>query len=279
MRFKAIFVLNIKGLFANNISGKRIKQNGGFFVLVKKGKTVFFEKPPVIRSFASAVGKKEANGPLREYFDVISMDALMGQKSFEKAEAQLQKTAVSRALLKGEIAAEQIDYIMGGDLLNQCISSSYAIRDFGIPFIGLYGACSTMSESLALASVLCACGAAENCAAVSSSHFCSAERQFRFPLNYGGQRTPTAQWTVTGAGSVVVSREGEKSLPKINAVTFGKIEDLGITDINNMGAAMAPDDVKIRPYPRHEGMVFFYTQIQYLRGFRALFKDFQDIKK
>ncbi len=209
-------------------------------MLNKKGRTVFFEKPPVIRSYASVVGKKEANGPLREYFDVISMDAFMGQKSYEKAEAQLQKTAVSRALLKGEITAEQIDYIMGGDLLNQCISSSYAIRDFGIPFIGLYGACSTMSESLALASVLCACGAAEHCAAVSSSHFCSAERQFRFPLNYGGQRTPTAQWTVTGAGSVVVSRESEKSLPKINAVTFGKIEDLGITDINNMGAAMAP---------------------------------------
>ena len=232
--------MNIKGLFANNISGKRIKQNGGFFVLEKKGKTVFFEKPPVIRAYASAVGKKEANGPLKEHFDIISMDALVGQKTYEKAEAELQKMAIGRALLKGKIQAEQIDYIMGGDLLNQCISSSYAIREFGIPFIGLYGACSTISESLALSAVLCASGAAEHCCAVSSSHFCSAERQFRFPLSYGGQRTPTAQWTVTGAGSVVVSRESERDLPKIKAVTFGKIEDLGICDINNMGAAMAP---------------------------------------
>ncbi|MBE6789049.1 MAG: stage V sporulation protein AD [Ruminococcaceae bacterium] len=209
-------------------------------MLTKTGRTVFFKKPPAILGFASVVGKKEANGPLKEYFDVICMDALLGQKSFEKAEAQLQNTAVARALTKAGITADKIDYIMGGDLLNQCISSSYGLRDFGIPFIGLYGACSTMSESLGLASLICASGAAENCAAISSSHFCSAERQFRFPLNYGGQRTPTAQWTVTGAGSVIVSREGKKGLPRIKAVTFGKIEDLGITDINNMGAAMAP---------------------------------------
>ena len=209
-------------------------------MLTKTGNTIFFKKPPAIVGYASVVGKKEANGPLKEHFDVICMDTLLGQKSYEKAEAQLQNTAVSRAMQKAGVTAEQIGYIMGGDLLNQCISSSYGLRDFGIPFIGLYGACSTMSESLALASVLCASGAAENCAAVSSSHFCSAERQFRFPLNYGGQRTPTAQWTVTGAGSVIVSREGKKNLPRVHAVTFGKIEDLGITDINNMGAAMAP---------------------------------------
>ena len=209
-------------------------------MLTKKGSTIFFEKPPVVRGYASVVGKKEAEGPLREHFDVICMDSLLGQKSFEKAEAQLQNTAVSRALQKAGITAEDVGYVMGGDLLNQCISSSYGLRDFGIPFLGLYGACSTMSESLGLVAVLCACGAAENCAAVSSSHFCSAERQFRFPLNYGGQRTPTAQWTVTGAGSVVVSRQGEANMPHIRAVTFGKIEDLGITDINNMGAAMAP---------------------------------------
>ncbi|MEE1280151.1 MAG: stage V sporulation protein AD [Oscillospiraceae bacterium] len=209
-------------------------------MLTKKGSTIFFEKPPVVRGYASVVGKKEAAGPLREHFDVICMDSFLGQKTFEKAEAQLQNTAVSRALKKAGINAEDVGYVMGGDLLNQCISSSYGLRDFGIPFLGLYGACSTMSESLGLAAVLCAAGAAENCAAVSSSHFCSAERQFRFPLNYGGQRTPTAQWTVTGAGSVVVSRQGEAAMPHIRAVTFGKIEDLGITDINNMGAAMAP---------------------------------------
>ncbi len=209
-------------------------------MLSKKGSTIFFEKPPVVRGYASVVGKKEAEGPLRDYFDVICMDSFLGQKTFEKAEAQLQNTAVSRALQKAGITAEEVGYVMGGDLLNQCISSSYGLRDFGIAFLGLYGACSTMSESLGLAAVLCASGAAENCAAVSSSHFCSAERQFRFPLNYGGQRTPTAQWTVTGAGSVVVSRRGEANMPHIRAVTFGKIEDLGITDINNMGAAMAP---------------------------------------
>ena len=209
-------------------------------MLKKIGRTVFYENPPAICSFASVVGKKEANGPLREYFDVITTDALFGQKSYEKAEAKFQNTAVSKAIEKSGINAEQIDYIMGGDLLNQCISSSYGLRDFGIPFIGLYGACSTMSESIALASLLCASKAAKHAAAVSSSHFCSAERQFRFPLNYGGQRTPTAQWTVTGAGSVIVSQNGKKNMPKIKAVTFGKIMDLGITDINNMGAAMAP---------------------------------------
>lgn len=209
-------------------------------MLTKKGSTIFFENPPTIRGFASVVGKKEANGPLREYFDVICMDSLMGQKTFEKAEAQLQNTAVSRAMQKAELSAGDIGYVMGGDLLNQCISSSYGLREFGISFLGLYGACSTMSESLGLASLLCASGACENAAAVSSSHFCSAERQFRFPLNYGGQRTPTAQWTVTGAGSVIVSSREQKGAPKIKAVTFGKIVDLGITDINNMGAAMAP---------------------------------------
>lgn len=209
-------------------------------MLTKTGSTIFFENPPVVRGYASVVGKKEANGPLKEHFDVICMDSFLGQTSFEKAEAQLQNTAVSRALQKAGITADEVGYVMGGDLLNQCISSSYGLRDFGIPFLGLYGACSTMSESMGLASVLCACGAAENCAAVSSSHFCSAERQFRFPLNYGGQRTPTAQWTVTGSGSVVIGREGSAQMPRIRAVTFGKIEDLGVTDINNMGAAMAP---------------------------------------
>lgn len=209
-------------------------------MLVKKGKTLFFENMPTILGYAAVVGKKEGNGPIGSYFDEVFADALLGQKSYEKAEAKLQNTAVSLALKKAGVNEKEIDYIMGGDLLNQCIGSSYGLRDFGIPFLGLYGACSTMTESLSLASVLTACGAAKNCAAVSSSHFCSAERQFRFPLNYGGQRTPTAQWTVTGAGSVVVSQKGEKHKPKVCAVTIGKIVDLGITDINNMGAAMAP---------------------------------------
>lgn len=209
-------------------------------MLKKQGQTIFFNSPPSIVGYASVVGKKEANGPLKELFDVICMDMLMGEDSYEKAEAKLQSTAVSRALSKAGLKAEQIEYIMGGDLLNQCVSSSYGLRDFKIPFLGLYGACSTMAESLGLAATLCASKSAENCVAVSSSHFCSAERQFRYPLNYGGQRPPTAQWTVTGSGSVVVSNNADRNKPKIKAVTFGKIEDLGIVDINNMGAAMAP---------------------------------------
>lgn len=209
-------------------------------MLVKKGKTLFFENPPTILGYAAVVGKKEGNGPLGEVFDEVFADAFLGQKSYEKAEAKLQNTAVTLALNKAGVSQDEIDYIMGGDLLNQCIGSSYGLRDFGIPFIGLYGACSTMTESLSLASTLVSCGAAKNCVAVSSSHFCSAERQFRFPLNYGGQRTPTAQWTVTGAGSVVVSQKEAKGKPRVCAVTFGKIVDLGITDINNMGAAMSP---------------------------------------
>lgn len=209
-------------------------------MLEKIGQTVFLKVPPSISAYASVVGRKEANGPLGELFDVKCMTALMGEKTYEKAEAKMQNTAVSLALKKAELESNQIDYIMGGDLLNQCISSSYGVRDFKIPFLGLYGACSTMAEGLGLAAVLCACGAAEHTAAVCSSHFCSAERQFRYPLSYGGQRASTAQWTVTGAGCTVLSQKGSKKSPKIKAVTFGKIEDLGICDINNMGAAMAP---------------------------------------
>ena len=234
-------------------------------MLRKTGHTVFFKQPPSVHAYASVVGKKESNGPLGELFDVIETDALAGEKSFEKAEAKFQKKAVTHALSKAKLKPNEVDFILGGDLLNQCISSSYGLRDFGIAFIGLYGACSTMAESLALAALLCASGAAERACAVSSSHFCSAERQFRYPIRYGGQRAPTSQWTVTGAGAVVVSKKENKNHPKIRAVTFGKIEDLGITDINNMGAAMAPDDVKIRPYPTNEGMVFFYTQF-YIKG-------------
>ena len=211
-------------------------------MLNKKGQTIFFEKPPYIEAFASVVGKKEANGPLKEYFDVICMDSLMGQKSYEKAEAQFQNTAVSRAITKAGKSKENIEYLLGGDLLNQCIGSAYGLREFDIPFLGLYGACSTIIEGLGLSAVLCGSGAAKRVCNVSSSHFCSAERQFRFPLSYGGQRTPTNQWTVTGAGAIILA-EGKKekcTKPFINAVTFGKIEDLGVTDINNMGAAMAP---------------------------------------
>ena len=238
-----------------------------------KGKrTIIFNNKPRIISYDSIVGKKEHEGPLSNEFDQYITDSFFGEKTFEKAESKLQKTAVLLALKKVGLNERDIDNIFAGDLLNQCIGSSFGLRQFGIPFIGLYGACSTMALSTALASIFVENGIAKRTVAVTSSHFCSAERQYRFPLDYGSQRTPTAQWTVTGSGALVISNEGDG--PYINSVTFGEIEDFGVTDANNMGAAMAPDDVKIRPYPTHEGMVFFYTQIQYSRGLRALFKDF-----
>jgi stage V sporulation protein AD len=222
-------------------------------------RTIFFDNKPSVLSYASAVGKKEHEGPLSEEFDFYSDDSLFGEKTFEKAESKLQKTAVNIALEKVNLTPDEIDHIFAGDLLNQCIGSSFHIRDLGIPFIGLYGACSTMVLSTALASIFVDSGISKRAIAVTSSHFCSAERQYRFPLDYGSQRTPTAQWTVTGSGALILSLE-EKG-PYIHSATFGEIEDLGVTDANNMGAAMAPDDVKIRPYPKLEGMVFFYTQI------------------
>ena len=226
-------------------------------------RTVLFENKPGILSYASVVGKKEHEGPLSNEFDFFTDDSLFNEKSFEKAESKLQKTAVNIALDKVGLTSQEIDHIFAGDLLNQCIGSSFHIRDLGIPFIGLYGACSTMALSTALASVFVDCGISNKAIAVTSSHFCSAERQYRFPLNYGSQRTPTAQWTVTGSGAMVLAQNSGG--PYIHSATFGEIEDLGITDANNMGAAMAPDDVKIRPYPTHEGMVFFYTQF-YIKG-------------
>ena len=232
-------------------------------------RTIELENKPNIISYGSVVGKKEHEGPLSDEFDFYTLDSYFGEESFEKAESKLQKTAVSIALDKAGLEASDIDKIFAGDLLNQCIGSSFGIRELGIPFLGLYGACSTMALSTGLASIFVDCGIADRALAVTSSHFCSAERQYRYPLNYGAQRTPTAQWTVTGSGALILENGGKG--PYINSVTFGEIEDYGITDINNMGAAMAPDDVKIRPYPINEGMVFFYTQIQYLRGFRALY--------
>ena len=201
-------------------------------------RTIIFENKPTILSYGSVVGKKEHEGPLSNEFDAYTIDSFFGEKTFEKAESKLQKTAVQTALDKGGFKDSDIDNIFAGDLLNQCIGSSFGLREFGIPFIGLYGACSTMALSTGLASIFVDSGAAARAVAVTSSHFCSAERQYRFPLNYGSQRTPTAQWTVTGSGALVLGHGEGK--PYINSVTFGEIEDYGIKDINNMGAAMAP---------------------------------------
>ena len=195
-------------------------------------KTLILSSSPSIIGYAAVGAKKEKQGPLAGYFDLLSDDSSFGQKTWEKAETHMQKTAIELALQKCNTQKNQIDFLFAGDLLNQCISSAYASRDMLIPFFGLYGACSTMSESLCLASMF----------AATSSHFCSAERQFRFPLEYGGQRTPTAQWTVTGSGACVVAPSVQA--PFIRAVTVGTVQDLGITDINNMGAAMAPAAAK-----------------------------------
>ncbi len=219
--------------------------------------TLEFTNPPRILGFGSTVGKKEGEGPLSVWFDKIHTDTSLGGETWEKAESMLQQEAVTLALEKSGLEKEQIDYIFAGDLLNQCVSSSYGLRSLGIPFLGQYGACSTMAQTISMAAVFAESGAADVCAAVTSSHFCSAERQFRYPLQYGGQRTPTAQWTVTGSGGVIIGaaenghlkigdntldKNGNISLKKqisIRHICTGKIIDMGITDANNMGAAMA----------------------------------------
>ena len=240
------------------------------------GKTIVLKRCPSILSYASIVGKKEGEGPLGNEFDIKVTDSLLGEDTFEKAEMKLQETATDLALQKAGLEYGDIDCIFAGDLLNQCIGSSFGLRQTNMPFVGLYGACSTMALSLAVAAIFIESGVAKHTISVTSSHFCSAERQYRFPLEYGSQRTPTAQWTVTGSGAVILTDTPQKAY--IDKITIGAVKDLGVKDANNMGAAMAPDDVKIRPYPTNEGMVFFYTQIQYLRGFRALLRDFQSAK-
>lgn len=200
--------------------------------------TVKFQSPIIINGAFSSVGKKESQGPLGEYFDKKYSDDKMNQSSFEKAESELMKGTVLGAMSKAQLTFDKIDYIFSGDLLNQCISTTFAIKDFGIPFFGIFGACSTMCEGLSLGSMAIDGDFAKNVIAVTSSHFCSAERQFRFPLEYGGARTPTAQWTVTGSGAVILSKEGNG--PSVTHITTGKIVDMGIKDANNMGAAMAP---------------------------------------
>ena len=200
--------------------------------------TIKLDTPVAVMGYASVAGKKEGEGPLAGYFDAVSEDTTFGEKSWEKAESRMQSNVLDLALKKANVTAGSVDMIFAGDLLNQCIGSSYGLRSSGIPFAGLYGACSTMAESLAMASVFVEGGFANIAAAVTSSHFCSAERQYRFPLEYGGQRPPSTQWTVTGAGCVVLSQKGQG--PFVREITFGKIVDLGIKDINNMGAAMAP---------------------------------------
>ena len=200
--------------------------------------TLLFERRPAILGHAAVCGKKEAAGPLARDFDQTFLDSYLNQESWEKAESMLQTEAANLAIRKAGLQKQDINMVFAGDLLNQCISSTFGLRGMDIPFLGQYGACSTMAQTLIMASIMVECGAANYACAVTSSHFCTAERQYRTPLEYGSQRTPTAQWTVTAAGAVLLSREGPG--PYLTHVTPGRVVDKGGTDTNNMGAAMAP---------------------------------------
>ena len=204
-----------------------------------KGRRSFVhEKPPVITHWASVAGKKESEGPLATYFDLINIDTYFGQTTWEQAEKRMQQLALETLAQKASMQVKDFGLVVSGDLLNQCIGSSFSLRNLGVPHLGLYGACSTMAEGLLTASMAVGGGFTDKVAAMTSSHFASSERQYRFPLGYGGQRTPTSQWTVTGSGAALVCSAGKG--PKITACTFGTVTDLGIKDANNMGAAMAP---------------------------------------
>ena len=195
-----------------------------------------FRKPSVI-AYAAVVGKAENEGPYGGEFDEVVEDNKAGSDTWEQAESLFQQRAVGHVLRKSGLEPDRIDLMIAGDLLNQCVGSSYGLKDYFIPYLGIYGACSTFAEGLLLSAALVNAGYIDTAIASTSSHFSTAERQFRFPLNYGGVRPPTAQWTATAAGAALVGFSGKP--PFIRAATVGKIEDMGITDLNNMGAAMA----------------------------------------
>jgi len=205
----------------------------------RRGKQSFvLNEPPVISCWASVAGKKESEGPLGKTFDITDTDSYFGQKTWEQAEKKMQQLAINKLAEKSKRNITDFQLVFSGDLLNQCIGSSFSLKNTGIPHFGLYGACSTMAESLIMASMCVGGGFFDSVVAMTSSHFASSERQYRFPLGYGGQRTPTSQWTVTGSGAALVEKEGKG--PKIVACTIGTVCDLGIKDANNMGAAMVP---------------------------------------
>ena len=205
---------------------------------LRAGDTIRFETPPVLTEFAAVGGKKESEGPLASSFDLLFEENTLGEDTWEKSESHLQRQCLDLAMQKAGIGPEKLDLVFGGDLQNQCTATAYTMRDLDVPFAGLYGACSTMAEAVGLAACMTAGGFAETAAAMSSSHFCAAERQFRTPLVYGAKRTPTAQWTATAAGCCLVRPWG--CGPYVQAVTFGRVRDFEVCDINNMGAAMAP---------------------------------------
>lgn len=206
---------------------------------LKCGRQSFrLEQLPVITAWASIAGKKESEGPISSTFDKTYSDTYFGQKTWEQGEKRMQQIALETLAKKAKMKTSDFGLVFSGDLLNQCIGSSFTLRNTGIPHLGLYGACSTMAESLLMASMAVSGGFSDKVVAMTSSHFASSERQYRFPLGYGGQRTPTAQWTVTGSGAALVCQGGKG--PRIDACTIGTVTDLGIKDANNMGSAMAP---------------------------------------
>ena len=205
---------------------------------IRCGDTLLFQTPPVIAAGAAVGGKKEGEGPLAAEFDELSADNRFGQSSWEAAETYLQLRAARLCLQKAALPQEKVQLALAGDLQAQCTASSYALRELHLPFVGLFGACSTMAEGLALGAALCESGAARALLAMASSHFCAAERQFRTPLSYGAVRTPTAQWTATAAGCCLLQPQGAGV--GIAAAAFGRVQDYQVKDINNMGAAMAP---------------------------------------
>ena len=208
----------------------------------RKKDTLFFDRPPIVAAWAAAGGKKESEGPLAAQFDFLTQDAAFaaqGCADWEQAESLLQQQAVGLCLRKADVARKDVQLTFAGDLQAQCTASNYTLRSLGTPFAGVYGACSTMAETLGLAACFAACGLAQQALAFTSSHFCAAERQFRTPLPYGAKRTPTAQWTATAAGACLVRGAGAAGVP-IFSVTFGRVQDYEVRDINNMGAAMMP---------------------------------------
>ena len=203
-----------------------------------KSQTITFRSCPKIIAVSSVAGSKESEGILGKYADTVLTDDMFGEETYERAERKMLTHVIDGAIRKGGLKREDVGLLVSGDLLNQIISASFAARDFSVPFLGVYGACSTMAESLAIAAMLIDGGYAKNVVAATGSHFASAERQYRYPLELGCTRPPQSQWTVTGAGAALLSAKGDGIA--VTSATLGKVVDFGITDVNNMGAAMAP---------------------------------------
>jgi stage V sporulation protein AD len=206
--------------------------------MLKGKQSWIFNSKPVIISSATAVGPFEGKGPLKDEFDIINEDIWLGQDSFEKAEKILLEQACDKAIQKSGFKKEDMSFFLSGDLMNQIITSSFAARTLEVPFLGIFGACSSAMEGLALSALLVDSGNADYVITGAASHNSSAEKQFRYPTEYGGQKPPTSQWTVTGAGAGVIAKSGEG--PKITGATIGKVIDMGLSDPYNMGSAMAP---------------------------------------